>query len=1107
MSLKIGDNFSYLGKKFLDERQSFDTLELMYACDDVPEGFITYCKETEKRYEYKNGEWIVQIGELTALQENQLTNAYEHSQSTHAPVNAQVNADITKEEIEAKLTGNIATHTHEQYARTTQLHEHSNKDVLDTITQEMLDAMKTGADLDLTQYAKKTDLHEHTNKAILDTITQDKIDTWESGANIDFSAFPLKSDIPTRISQLTNDRGYITDATLEEALQGIDLTDYARVEDLDLKFDDAQLNEEETTDSQIAIDFYGGGNKLTTLYFAAGSGGGTTTSAYISTVLSENIMVQTGENFNLMLDFSSPNVGRGTLKVFINDVDAMTTSINQGESTTVISPDMLSKGTNKLVVYVLDRVGTMSNSLTFYVRYGSTEIVSTFDPYISYDRGSVIRYYFTPTALDTSLSLTFYMKIDGVLQTGVGCTSDVRGYYTFPSNLEVGAHECEAYVEDSAGNVSNILVFNLIILDDSALVVASDTKHPEIEEGEQLSLDYKVYMRNNTSFIVKAYVDGVLVNTGTCGLDTNYYKTSSLREGTRTVRIEVWDVTETVSDYVSWTVNVTPSTYEMKTPITAGALFLASAVNKSNSDENRENWIGVDEEGTQINAPLTNFAFNSESGWMNDSLIISGNSWVEVPIAPLSNNAKYGFTLDIEFSTKPIGVEDAEVLNLWDDENNCGIKITTEELIMQSKDGNRVDLYFSEEENVSAMFVIDRDEKMAKIYLNGVMCEAIALSDYTANGVTYLEDFTVNNNIFLGGYNKNGWCAIKNLRIYQIALATNEIINNFISNVINKSEQRTLSEFQKGNDLPTVTVYCDFSGLGKNDKKPCDITYMSPDVNKYGESWSLTGKYSQLQYQGTSSMAYPIKNYRLNPRDSKGKKKIKMFSDGQPESRFTLKADFMSSGHWQNTGLARFINDNLYHYNTSDEKSMNPMKWYSINNGGQMSDTRETINGFPCRLILVNDGETPLAEGQQEPTPGNTKDMGVFNFNNDKSNVKTLGFDTDIFPNCMSFEVTANSDTSAGAFVPYDGNDSQEELEYLQNSFELRFPDEDDVGKDYGYLSINGDTSMGLKRVIDWVGNATQEEFVANFEKYFNKQYTLRYYLIVILLAMVDNLG
>ena len=41
--------------------------------------------------------------------------AYTHSQSTHAPTNAQANADITKAEIEAKLTGNITSHTHSQY--------------------------------------------------------------------------------------------------------------------------------------------------------------------------------------------------------------------------------------------------------------------------------------------------------------------------------------------------------------------------------------------------------------------------------------------------------------------------------------------------------------------------------------------------------------------------------------------------------------------------------------------------------------------------------------------------------------------------------------------------------------------------------------------------------------------------------------------------------------------------------------------------------------------------------------------------------------------------------------------------------------------------------
>lgn len=38
--------------------------------------------------------------------------AYDHSQVAHAPANAQKNSDITKAEIEAKLTGEIDTHTH-----------------------------------------------------------------------------------------------------------------------------------------------------------------------------------------------------------------------------------------------------------------------------------------------------------------------------------------------------------------------------------------------------------------------------------------------------------------------------------------------------------------------------------------------------------------------------------------------------------------------------------------------------------------------------------------------------------------------------------------------------------------------------------------------------------------------------------------------------------------------------------------------------------------------------------------------------------------------------------------------------------------------------------
>ena len=834
------------------------------------------------------------------------------------------------------------------------------------------------------------------NKDIIDQITQENIDKWNS-----------------------LDSGGMTDEEKEQLNNK-----------LATKFDDVALNEQETNDMQTALDFYSDGKVVKTAYFTGGGGGGGATAPYISTTLSENVMVGTGEDFDLIIDFASPNIGKGTLKVFINDVDAMSTSIGQGESTTPISGDLFTKGTNRLVVYVLDRVGIMSNSLTFYVRYGSTELTSDFDIYSSYDYGATVRYYFTPTALDTSLKLTFYMSIDGQVQQGVDCTSDTRGYYTFPSNLSADSHYCEAYVLDSNGTKSNVLAFNLIILSTNTIVVASDTKNATIEEGAQLALDYKVYMKNNLSFITKTYVDNVLVNTGTCGLDFNYYRTSSLTEGVHTVKLEVWDVTETYSDYVTWTVTVTESTFATIQPTNAGAMFIATAVNKSNTDERRTEFIGKDETGVEVTGTLYNFAFNSESGWVNDELIISGNSHVEIPIQPLANNARYGFTLDLEFTSRQIGVPNAEVLTLWNDEKNCGIRITTESLILRSAEGNECNLYYSDNERTNVMFIIDRNERKAKIYLNGVMCEAFHLSDYTVDGVPYLEDFTVESNLILGGYNKNGYSKIRNLRIYNIALTTDEIINNWISCEIDKGKQRELVEFQKGNDLPTMYIYCDFSGLGKDDKKPCRIVYQSTDEEKYGKSFNLDHKQSTCQYQGTSSMAYPIKNYRINLADETGKKWKYAFPGGQPESRFTLKADFMSSGHWTNTGLTKWVNNNLYEYNPNDEKSMNPMKWYSINNGGKLEDTRECIYGFPCRLILVNDGTTPLNEGQNEPTPGNTKDMGIFNFNNDKDNVTTLGFNSDIFPNCASYEVTANSDTSAGAFMSYAGDKSVIQVDY-----------------------------------------------------------------------------
>ena len=86
------------------------------------------------------------------------------------------------------------------------------------------------------------------------------------------------------------------------------------------KINDIEVNQNETNDTQTALDLFNNGEKVKTIYFSGGSGG--STGAYISTTLPKDITVGVNEYFELLLDFTSPNPGKGTLKVFINDTEA-----------------------------------------------------------------------------------------------------------------------------------------------------------------------------------------------------------------------------------------------------------------------------------------------------------------------------------------------------------------------------------------------------------------------------------------------------------------------------------------------------------------------------------------------------------------------------------------------------------------------------------------------------------------------------------------------------------------------------------------------------------------------------------------------------------------
>ena len=124
------------------------------------------------------------------------------------------------------------------------------------------------------------------------------------------------------------------------------------------------------------------------------------------------------------------------------------------------------------------------------------------------------------------------------------------------------------------------------------------------------------------------------------------------------------------------------------------------------------------------------------------------------------------------------------------------------------------------------------------------------------------------------------------------------------------------------------------------------------------------------------------------------------------------------------------------------------------------------------------------------------KKAGV-DFNLDKECTDSFGIDNKTFPNCLSYEVTANSDITAGAFNKWTSDNELTEQEYYARDFEIRYPKEREENDDHAELI----------RLVNWVSDATDEEFKNNLEQYFNKEYLFKYFLNVMVFGQVDNLG
>lgn len=791
-----------------------------------------------------------------------------------------------------------------------------------------------------------------------------------------------------------------------------------------------------------------------------GGGGGSTIPIMSSTFTGGSFAL--GEEIEIRYRWSSPNEGYGILHLMVDNIEVQTAEVQQGLNRAVVT-DLL-KGSHTILMYVTDRGGLTTDKLSFTVRIGGLDITSTFDDAEDFTIKSVIK---IPVTIETiSLEPIYLIQTIDSSQTRL---SGQNGYNVIQlPSLTPGAHKVTIQAESGVYK-SNLLSYNIVIEDADTLTIICDYNTDSVKYRDLVEIPYRVSLKGTSKFDAQYLVDGTAVKTLEINAGNNVWSTRDLEVGDHVLRIKVGTKDGAKTAFVEKRLRVEASSYTPMQPVKDASLIAwFDAAGRTNQDIDKTEWM--DKSGKGVKARLVNFNYGG-NGWIDGALKCNGNSYVEIDLRPFADDVPNGLTVDIKFKTRDTGEENACVLDMRDTgTNQKGFAIDTKNIYLNSG-STKLKSAILNDEMSKASFVIDRENKISYIYNNAVMTEAFLMSsteDFYNTGKIYLNTaLSMSNGVPTPTL--FGDCEIYSIRVYERALSSSEIVQNHIADITDLGEQEEKYRLNYDNMMPTMYFYGDTSAMTKDTKVPLRIKYISTDSNKYGESFDLTD--CPVGWQGTSSLQYAVKNYKIKLISQDGSKyKYTPFPNGIPESTYCLKADYMESSHANNTGMCKFINDRLYDSKTPPQQA-DPK-------------TRTTINGFPIQLYIAKDDQsTPVY-------------MGVFNFNLDKGCNKSFGLDNEVEgqENCLRFEVSSNSDTSAGAFK--DDSDAS-----VREDFELNYPDPDD------FPGVVDGAYVNLKRMITWVKNSTEESFANEAEQYFNKEYLLKYYLQVHLFGMVDNLG
>ena len=782
--------------------------------------------------------------------------------------------------------------------------------------------------------------------------------------------------------------------------------------------------------------------------------------------------------------FVSPNLGDGMCYINVNGIEIAKQTIEQGDNNIKIGP--LGNGIFKIEIKAKDRGNMYTNKLTWTIVCGGIEInlLSNFNTFIAIGKEVSFDYEIKTNLTD---DIYLHLTIDGeeqIIKTSAGKHSQIL------EGLGLGIHPVSYYAE--IGKYRTILYdVNIVITNSESLYLSSKTKSPlVVVDGNPAVIDYTVSKISEENFAITFTLDGV-PSTGTIKSGAYTWSNNSLDIGVHTLNITVKDNDKNTAS-LDFTIQINEDTEFQRVEGSQYKLIAwwDASDNKDNLYEDRNIWK---DKISGIEGTLHNFNYAS-NGWMNNLetkeywLECNGNAYVEIPYAPFKDNFSEGGTIDIVFKTSDVGNVDARVLDITDSTNeSLGCFINTYQACMRSE-SHKSSVTISEDEYIRVTFVIDRDERYGKVYVDGIPTDGFSLTDAQLSNKNILENFAHDSYIYLNSIKGNGYgsCCIKHLRIYNRALTHNEVITLMISDIEDRQEQRKKYNFCFDNKtLPKMYLTFNRSNLDsdKNNKIPLTITYDSPDTENYGTGFSSNR--CSIYAQGTSSLGFVIPNFNIVLADDSGADMYynPFFKTAKEEILFCLKANYMDSSNINNVGLAAIANDLLFDENTYNPAQIKDMQ----DNVLEKPEVRHTIAGFPI-YVYVKD----TSEENPEFVP-----YGIYDFNTDRYSANTFGYSQYEDGQCLCYEAAANTQSGAAAFNAWNKTTGKTKIQYYKDEFKLIYPPSRE----------GNDTYDEISKLVEWVDSAGIENFKDELPNHFNVTHLIRYYIFVNLFGLVDSLG